>query len=205
MDNSSDSFSADSTSTLGSTGGIPLPKDRNLYFTSQVDQASIAALSKSILEINANDEFLKKHYALYSIEYTPKPIKIYIDSYGGYVYQCFGLLSIMDASSTPIHTIVTGAAMSCGFMMAIHGHKRFAYKHSTLMYHQVSSVAWGKLKEMEEDIEETRRLQEIIQELTVKKTSISLSTLKDNFDRKKDWFMNAQEALKYNCIDAIIS
>lgn len=118
-------FSPDETSTVGAAASIPLPKERNLYFTSQVDQASIAAISKSILEINANDEILRKQYAIYGIEYNPKPIKIYIDSYGGYVYQCFGLLSIMETSKTPIHTIVTGAAMSCGFMMAIHGHKRF--------------------------------------------------------------------------------
>lgn len=198
-------FSPDSTSTIGPGGALPFPKERNLYFTSQVDQSSIAALSKSILEINANDSVLKQQYAIYGFEYTPKPIKIYIDSYGGYVYQCFGLLSIMDTSKTPIHTIVTGAAMSCGFMMSIHGHKRFAYKNATLMYHQVSSGAWGKLKEMQEDIEETKRLQHLIEQMTIKKTSISMDTLKDNFEKKRDWFMDAETALKHGCIDAIIS
>lgn len=196
---------SDEASTMATSWVIPLPKERNLYFTSQVDQATIAALSKNILEINANDQLLKKQYAIHDLVYTPKPIKIYIDSYGGYVYQCFGLLSIMEMSSTPIHTIVTGAAMSCGFMMAIHGHKRFAYKHSTLMYHQVSSGAWGKLKEMQENIEETKRLQEIIEQMTIKKTNIQLSTLKDNFEKKKDWFMDSDTALKNGCIDVIIS
>lgn len=188
-----------------SGGTLPLPKERNLYFTSQVDQSSIATLSKSILEINASDAILKKQYDIYGLDYSPKPIKIYIDSYGGYVYQCFGLLSIMDTSKTPIHTIVTGAAMSCGFMMAIHGHKRYAYKNATLMYHQVSSGAWGRLKDMQEDIEETKRLQEMIEQMTLKKTNISLSVLKDCFDRKKDWFMDADTAMKNGCIDAIIS
>lgn len=197
-------FSPDETSTVGAAVSIPLPKERNLYFTSQVDQASIAAISKSILEINANDEILRKQYAIYGIEYNPKPIKIYIDSYGGYVYQCFGLLSIMETSKTPIHTIVTGAAMSCGFMMAIHGHKRFAYKYATLMYHQVSSGAWGKLRDMQEDIEETKRLQQIIEQMTIKKTNISLDTLKDNFEKKRDWYMDADTALRNGCIDAII-
>ena len=190
----------------GIVGGetLPLPKARNLYFTSQVNQESIAAVSKAILEINASDRFLAKQYAVYDQEYIPKPIKLYIDSYGGYVYQCFGLLGIMDNSKTPIHTIVTGAAMSCGFMMAIHGHKRFAYKHATLMYHQVSSHAWGKLKDMEEDIQETTRLQEMIENMTVRRTKLSPAKLKDCFDRKRDWFMAADEALKNGCIDAII-
>lgn len=200
-----DQHGTDIASTFSPDLSIPLPKTRNLYFTSQVDQSSISNLSRAILEINANDKFLIKQYELFGLDYKPKPIKIYIDSYGGAVYQCFGLLGIMDSSETPIHTIVTGAAMSCGFMMAIHGHKRFAYKHATLMYHQISSGTWGKLREMEEDIEETRRLQEKIEEMTVKKTNISLSTLKENFERKKDWFMNAEIALKNGCIDQIIS
>lgn len=186
------------------TGVLPLPKERNLYFTKQVDQSSIAELTQSILEINKNDRFLEKLYEVYGFTYKPKPIKIFIDSYGGYVYQCFGLLSVMDSSETPIHTILTGAAMSCGFMMLIHGHQRFSYRNGTAMYHQVSSGAWGKLKEMEEDLAETQRLQKLIMELTVKKTKISLAKLEENFRIKHDWFMGADEALLNGVIDGII-
>lgn len=194
----------DSGSHIAPSGVLPLPKERNLFFTKQFDQSSIADLTREILEINRNDAYLTKLYEVYGLAYNPTPIKIFIDSYGGYVYQCFGLLSVMDNSKTPIHTIVTGAAMSCGFMMAIHGHKRFAMRNATLMYHQVSSGAWGKLKEMEEDIAETQRLQKRIMELTVKRTKISLAKLEENFERKKDWFMDADEALMNGVIDEVL-
>lgn len=191
-------------SDVAPSGVIALPKERNLYFPTQVDQASIGELSKSIIEISKNDEFLRQLYPVYGLSYNPSPIKIYIDSYGGYVYQCFGLLSIMDTSKTPVHTILTGAAMSCGFMVLIHGHKRFAYRNGTAMYHQVSSGAIGKLKDMEEDLEETRRLQKRIMEMTVKRTKISLSKLEENFKNKHDWYMDADEALLNGVIDEII-
>ena len=194
----------DSTSHVAPAGVLPLPKERNLFFTKQFDQSSIADLTQSILEINRNDEYLRKLYAVYGLSYNPMPIKIYIDSYGGYVYQCFGLLSVMDNSKTPIHTIVTGTAMSCGFMMAIHGHKRFAMRNATLMYHQVSSGAWGKLKEMEEDIAETQRLQKRIMEMTVRRTKISLAKLEENFRIKHDWYMDAEESLTNGVIDEIL-
>ena len=197
-------MSDDSDSTPVPAGVLPLPKERKLYFTKQFDQASIAELTQAILEINDNDAYLTKLYQLHGLTYNVRPIKIYIDSYGGYVYQCFGLLSVMDESKTPIHTIVTGAARSCGVMMAIHGPKRVAYKNATLMYHQVSSGAWGKLKEMQEDLAETERLQKLIMGMTVKRTQITLARLEDNFDRKKDWYMPADEALREGCIDAII-
>ena len=186
------------------TANIELPKDRNIFFTKQVDQASIAEVTQKIIEINEDDKRLKKLYDVYDMEYTPKPIKIFIDSYGGNVYQCFGLLSVMEKSKTPIHTIVTGCAMSCGFMMLISGHKRFAYPLSTPLYHQVSSGGWGKLKDLEEDLAETKRLQKLIEKITLEKTKISKDRLKEVFKGKIDWFMNADEALKLGVVDEIL-
>jgi ATP-dependent Clp protease protease subunit len=183
---------------------LPLPKERTLFFAKQVDQVSIEALTKSVLEINENDELLKKMYSVYDLEYNPKPIKIMIDSFGGSVYAILGLLAVMDDSKTPIHTYVTGAAMSCGFMLLIHGHKRFAYKHATPLYHQVSSVAWGKLKDMEEDLVETKRLQEIIERLTLERTKITRKKLDKVYKTKKDWFMSAEEALEFGVVDEIV-
>lgn len=183
---------------------LPLPKERNLYFQKQVDQASIGELTQKIIEINDDDKKLKKLYEVYDLSYEPKPIKIYIDSYGGYVYQCFGLLSVMEKSKTPIHTIVTGCAMSCGFMMLISGHKRFAYKLSTPLYHQVSGGAVGKVKDMEEELFEAQRLQAMLEEITLEKTKISKKKLKEIYEGKKDWFMTAKEAKELGVVDEII-
>ena len=129
---------------------------------------------------------------------------MYIDSYGGAVYQCFGLLGVMEKSETPIHTIVTGAAMSCGFMILITGHKRFGYKHSTPLYHQVSTGFYGKVQDMEESLAETKRLQKKIEDLTFERTSISKKKLTEILKNKKDWYMTADEALTLGVIDEIV-
>jgi ATP-dependent Clp protease, protease subunit len=84
---------------------LDLPKDRNLFFTKQVDQASISELTQKIIDINEDDKRLKKLYKVYDMKYKPNPIKIYIDSYGGSAYQCFGLLGVMKKSKTPIHKL----------------------------------------------------------------------------------------------------
>jgi ATP-dependent Clp protease protease subunit len=183
---------------------LPLPKERNIYFTKQVDQSSIGELTRSIIEINEDDKHLKKLYSVYEIEYLPKPIKIYIDSYGGAVYQCFGLLSVMERSKTPIHTIVTGCAMSCGFLILISGHKRFAHKMSTPLYHQVSSGAFGKIQDMEEKLEEAKRLQKQIEDFTKSKTKIGKKKLREILENKKDWYMTADEALELGVVDSIL-
>lgn len=178
---------------------------RNLHFSEQVTQATIKILKEQIIQINDNDEYLKKLYALHDLDYKPKPIKIFIDSYGGYVYQCFGLLAVMDASKTKIHTYVTGAAMSCGFMILIHGHRRFAYKHATPLYHQVSSGAWGTAKDIEDSFIETKRLQKKIEDLTLLKTKIDKKKLKEIYEKKIDWYMTAEDARKFGVVDEIVA
>jgi ATP-dependent Clp protease protease subunit len=189
---------------MGISRTLPVPKDRNLYLPKQVDQASMNDLTKSIIEINEDDIHLRKLYEVYGLGYEPKPIKIYIDSYGGKVYQCFGLIGVMENSLTPIHTVVTGAAMSCGFIILINGHKRYAYRHATPLYHQVSSGFFGKVKDLEEKLEETKRLQVKIEEMTLRLTKISKKKLTEILKNKVDWFMTAESALELGVIDEVV-
>lgn len=183
---------------------LPLPKDRTLLFNKEVDQHSIGELSKSILEINVDDNYITQLYKLHSLSYAPDPIKIYIDSYGGTVYQCFGLLGIIENSKTPIHTITTGCAMSSGFMISISGHKRYAYNKSTFCHHQLSGGAEGKLKEISDDYIENERLQKIIEKHVMTHTKITKKQLHKNYMEKNDWYFDVKEALKLGVIDKII-
>ena len=183
---------------------LPLPIKRNIYLPKQVTQASMNDLTKAIIEIGEDDLILKKLYDVYDLDYNPKPIKLYIDSYGGAVYQCFGLIGVMEKSTTPVHTIVTGAAMSCGFIILISGHKRFGYQHSTPLYHQVSTGFFGKVQDMEESLEQTKKLQKKIEDMTTSLTKISKKKLKEILKNKTDWYMTADEALCLGVIDEIL-
>jgi ATP-dependent Clp protease, protease subunit len=190
------------------TKSLPVPMDRSLFFPKQVDQATIGELTEKIIRINESDAELQKIYEIYDLSYKVKPIKIFIDSFGGLVYPCLGLLSVMDTSKTPIHTYVIGSAMSCGFMILISGHKRFAYELSTQMSHQLSTGAFGKIGDVEESVEESveqsKKLQKILEAETIKRTKMSKKLLKKIFIGKKDFYMNAKQALKLGIIDEII-
>lgn len=183
---------------------LPMPMDRKLFFSEQVNQETIGKISSEIININEHDAQLIKLYDVYDLEYKPKPIEIYIDSYGGYVYQIFGLVGIIEKSKVPIHTICTGAAMSCGFILLISGHKRFCYEYGTPMYHQVANTVSGKITDIEESVVETKRLQNMLEELTIRKTKISKETLDNNRTKKFNWYMTADEALKNKVVDEII-
>ena len=183
---------------------IRAPKDRNLFFYKQVTQESICDLTKKLIEIIDDDKQLVKNSHIMNYKYKPEPIKIFIDSYGGNCYQGLGLIPIIENSTTPIHTIVTGSAMSMGFAILISGHKRFAYKYSTPLYHQVSSGFDGKVEDMKICLKETERLQKILEDMTVKKTGISRKKLRNILKHKTDWFMSAEKALKLKVVDEIL-
>lgn len=183
---------------------LPNPKKRKLFFGKQVDQESIEELSKEIVLINENDRYLEKIYGVHDLNYKPKPIEIFIDSYGGLVYQVFGLIGIMEKSKTPIHTICTGAAMSCGFMMLISGHRRFCYEHATPLYHQVSTGGSGEVEFLERKVVEAKRLQNKFEEMTIRKTSINKERLDEVKEKMIDWYMDSDEALKLGVVDEII-
>jgi ATP-dependent Clp protease protease subunit len=180
------------------------PAPRKLFLAQQVDQDSMNALSKSIIDIREHDEYLKGLYQLHGLNYEPKPIVIHVDSYGGAVYQCFGLLSIMKSKGTPVNTTVTGCAMSCGFLIAINGAYRTIHKHGTMMYHQVSTGAHGKVADIKEDLIEAMRLQKTIEDMTLENTKITKKKLEKVYKKKQDWFLNAEKSLKWGCVDEIV-
>jgi len=185
---------------------LPHPKKRLIFFAGDVEQESLGYyVKKKILEINESDALLVQLAKVYGFEYKPKPIKLYLDSYGGDIYSALGLVGVIEASNTPIWTYYTGSAMSSGFIILISGHRRFCYKHSTLMYHQISSdSSGGEARKQEMDVEENTRLMEIMEEIVVSKTKISKNKLKKIYSQKEDWYIDPQQALKLEIIDEII-
>jgi len=161
-----------------------------LYLDDNEDNA-VDEVIKSILEINEYD----KHSS---------PIKLYINSSGGDVYPFLGLIDVIITSKTPIHTYTLGSAMSSALLVSLAGHKRFAYKHSTFMIHQISTGEWGTAKHLEEDLVESKRLQKILDDIILSRTKITKRQLTSIYNHKKDWYINSEDALKYKIIDQIL-
>jgi len=164
-----------------------------LYLADNEDNA-VDEIIKSILEINDDDKGTA----------SPRPIHLYINSYGGDVYPFLGLIDVIIASKTPVYTYTLGAAMSSALLVVLAGHKRFAYKHSTFMYHQVSTGEWGTTKHLEEDLVESKRLQKILDNIILEKTKITKRQLTSIYNNKKDWYMSSEDALRYQIIDQIL-
>ena len=73
-----------------------------------------------IVTVNSFDDDGVKNFrkAMEKAHHTGQTvIPILIDSYGGSVYGCLDMISNLKKSSLPLHTIITGKAMSAGAIL----------------------------------------------------------------------------------------
>ena len=91
-------------------------------------------------------------------------VPVVIDSYGGQVYSLMSMIANVKASKVPVATIVEGKAMSCGALLFSFGAPgyRFMDRHATVMIHDVSSGARGKIEEIKADAKEGDRLNQAL-------------------------------------------
>ena len=175
-------------------------ENRLFYLSDDVDNSSIGQLCWSLiskLQEDNNKEEKEKNF-------TREPIKIYINSYGGSVYDMWALIDIILNSKTPIYTYCTGYAMSAAFKIFLAGHKRFATKHATFMYHQMSCKRHGKYQDLVEDREQMDYLQKSIEEYVVERTKLTQADMDDIREKKKDFYIHSKDAVRCGIVDEII-
>lgn len=177
----------------------PNPMERKLYLKELVDEKSIMPLIESIHKINDDDAEKEKEYNGWKRE----PIQLYIYTYGGVCYAGFALIDAIRASKTPVHTIVLGTAMSMGIFIFNAGHKRLIGEHATLMYHDVSLHLDNEMTEgIKIELAEGLRLQKMGIQFLTEYSLVEESTINDYINRKADWFIPAEEAVRLKIADA---
>lgn len=183
---------------------IPTPKQRDVYLYDGVDHSSVGQIVVNIQAIEKHDQHIKKVMSIYGMEYVPKPIVLHISSYGGSVPDGFGLISVMNKSTTPVDTVVEGYAMSMALVIASQGRHRRCHSLSTYMLHQMVVEFEGKMKDMSEDMEENERVENLLFDILMKRTKITNKQISKNKKSKKDWYITPKEALKLGIVDEII-
>ena len=127
-------------------------------------------------------------------------ITIYINSYGGVVYDGLGIIDAMRRIKSPIKTVSIGKSMSMAAVILACGDIRCATKNSTIMLHQPIGGAVGTFTEIETNYEEIKRLKDIMYDLIKEKTDV-----RDPDEIfKKDVYYTADQAKDLKIIDEIL-
>lgn len=180
--------------------------ERNILLSSDIDCESVEKIINDIIEINSNDDAKEDQWfgsvhpivCCDEIKYNREPIKLYINSHGGYTYSGLALVDIIKNSKTPIYTIAIGVCMSTAFQIWLAGHKRFVGKNATLLFHDVSAGGYIlKTEDLRQDVKECERLREIfIGEILEKSTKVTREMLDEVIKSRTDWYIPADEAIE---------
>ena len=189
-------------------------KLHNIYMKGDVDEEMWNSLVDKINEIKAADKEIDETnigtLSLFGIEAQAihPSINIYLCTYGGYIHDMFAIYDeIKNLTKEYIVNIYcVGKIMSAGtvIMLAVPLENRFSYANTTFMYHTLSGCTYGKMKEMEEIVEESKRLHKLMWNIIKENTKIPEEKLEEIYKCKKDWYINAEQAKKYKVINKIL-
>jgi len=169
-----------------------LLNERIIFLTGDIEDYNCDLIKANLLYLEQMDE--------------EKDIKIYINSGGGSVYSGLGLLDTMEYVNPDIITINTGLAASMAAVLLCSGTKgkRKGLGRSRTMIHQPLAGFGGYLQasDLEIDAKEINSLKKELHTIISNATGKDYERVEKDSDR--DYWMNAEEALKYGMIDEII-
>lgn len=171
-------------------------KNRTFYIDYEIDDTyTLMELAKVIIQMNVEE----KDTEIQNLE----PIRLFIHSYGGDLEQANFFCDLIQASRIPIITIAMGAAMSAGFLIFLSGKKRYAFSHTQMLIHEGSASFQGTAGQVEDAQKSYKKQIEDMKKYILEKTEIDEKTFNKN--RNKDWYLSADELVKYKIVDEIIT
>jgi ATP-dependent Clp protease, protease subunit len=166
-------------------------KERIIFVIGEVEDYMATSICMQLLYLEA--------------ENPKKEIAMYINSPGGVVTAGMAIYDTMQFIKCPIATLCIGQAASMGSLLLTAGAKgmRFALPHASIMVHQPSGGAGGKVSDMERTIEDIIRMKKRLNEIYVSHTGRSYDEIEAKLDR--DTFMTADQAKDFGLIDKVLS
>ncbi len=136
-------------------------------------------------------------------EDSKKDISLYINSPGGMITAGLAILDTMNHVKPDVATVCVGMAASMGAVILSAGKKgkRFALPNAEIMIHQPHGGVEGQAADIEIAAKRILKNRETTNKILSKNSGQPLSRVEKDVDR--DFFMSADEAVKYGIIDKV--
>jgi ATP-dependent Clp protease protease subunit len=156
-----------------------------------------------VTEITAN--LIVAQLLFLESENPDKDIFFYINSPGGSVSAGLAIYDTMQFIKPDVSTLCVGQAASMGALLLCAGDKdkRFCLPNSRVMIHQPMGGFSGQATDIEIHAREILYLRARLNEIMAKHAGQSLETIAH--DTERDFFMGAEEAVKYGLVDKVLT
>ena len=163
------------------------------YLNGDISAETVAPAIKWILSAN--------------LKIKPKrTLKLYINTYGGEVYEAFALIDIMKQSRHNIATYGVGAVMSAGFLIFASGEQghRYIGKNTGIMNHQHSDTMESKMHDMKAQMKENNNCEQRCMQILRDATGYSLADVRKKFNNPSDQYFTARQLVDLKIADDIL-
>ena len=166
-----------------------LMMDRIIFLGTEVNDYTANVIQAQLLYLDSVD--------------SERDINIYLNTPGGSVYAGLGIYDTMQFIRSRVATICTGMAASMGAVLLVAGEKgmRAALPHSRVMIHQPLGGIQGQASDIEITAREILKLKDELYQIISDHSGQTMEKIRQDADR--DYWMTAEEALKYGMIDKV--
>jgi ATP-dependent Clp protease, protease subunit len=134
-----------------------------------------------------------------------KDISLYVNSPGGAVTATLAMVDTMNHIQPAVSTYCVGIAASGAAIILAAGQKgkRFALTNAEVMIHQPHGGAEGQAADIAITAKHILATRDRLNKILAKATGQSLKKIENDVDR--DFFMTADEAVKYGIVDKVLA
>lgn len=168
-----------------------LLKERIIFLGTPIDDNIASLTIAQLLFLEADD--------------PEKDIYLYLNSPGGVVTSGLAIYDTMQYIKPDVVTYCMGQAASMGAVLLAAGTKgkRYALPNARIMIHQPMGGVEGQAADIDIHAREILKIRQRLNEILAKVTGQDLKKIEKDTDR--NFFMDADEALKYGLIDKILA
>lgn len=171
----------------GGGGGNVRVVENTIFFYADVTEQSALDLNQALYEVDAK---LRNTQNVLGPDFVPH-LKLRINSYGGSLFAGLAVVDTIRNLRSEVHTYVDGAAASAATIISVVGKKRYIGKNSMMLIHQLTTGNYGKYSELEDDMENNRRLMKCIKDIYKQYTKVPMKQI-DEILKHDLWFDSAK-------------
>lgn len=168
-----------------------LLKDRIIFLGTPIDDTIANLIMAQLLHLESDD--------------PDKDVFLYINSPGGSITSLFAIYDTMQYIKPDVNTVCMGMAASAAAVILAGGApgKRFALPHARVMLHQPHGGTQGQATDIEIQARLIVQMREQLNRILAEHTGQTYE--KVSVDTERDYWMIADDAVKYGVVDSILS
>jgi len=167
-------------------------KKREIWINGNIDDTLIETLYINLIKLQEENDQL--------------PIRVIINSNGGFLHESIVATDIMGTISCPVKTIALANANSGGFILFMGGTERICHDYTCLMMHASSFAIANKVANIKDRVRHSEYILEKIADFLAYQTTgkTTKEYWQKLFKSEKDKWFTIEEALKLGIVHKVI-